>query len=369
MNPLARCAIFMLAVLFPLAATAQERPRRVAPHDEQRASATVRDSEAGDDDPLTLEASVVEVPVVVADRSGRYVPGLRECDFALFENGEPQRITYFRSDRVPIHVALLLDTSSSTRDSLEDIRQAAVYFLPELHPDDRVMVLTFDGELHVEQEFTNDRDRLEKAIRHAKTRQGTKLYDAVVFAVAERLRAVSGRKAIVLLSDGDDTRSDASFDEALGVSTESDVAVYGIRYPHSGSRNVLGFPVPGGKKKHHGLGFPRLPGLPKIPGVNWPLVSSWTGRGHGDFMEAVTQSTGGRLFEAQTIGDMGALFNAVAEELRHVYVLGYSPSNPISKGGFRSISVRIPSDPDLVVRHRMGYGADSLKRSSPSTAP
>jgi VWFA-related protein len=355
MGKTVRIAVFLLATLVS-ASAAQERPRRVATPPDAGASAPA----ATDDDSISLEASLVEVPVVVADRAGRYVPNLREQDFALYEDGRPQRIAYLRSDRVPIHVALVLDTSSSTRDSLDDIQDAAVDFLPQLHQDDQVMVLSFDGDLHVEQEFTNDRRRLERAIRHTETRRGTKLYDAVIFAVAERMRGVEGRKAVVLLSDGDDTRSDASSDEAINVTVESDVAVYGIRYPHSGGRSVLGLPVPGGNKK--GPRFPRLPGIPKIPGVNWPLVSNWTGRG-GDFMEVVTRESGGRLYEAQSVGDMRALFAAVAEELRHVYVLGYAPSNPLANGGFRSITVQVPSNPDLVVRHRMGYGADARGRT------
>jgi VWFA-related protein len=316
----------------PLAAAGQDRPRRVATPDEA----------------VSLEAALVEVPVVVSDRAGRYVANLYQSDFVLYEDGEPQEIAYFGSDRVPIHVALLLDTSSSTRDSLDEIQHAAVEFLEQLLPDDRVMVLSFDGDLRVDQEFTSDRRRLERAIERTKTRKGTKLYDSVVFAVAERLRDVEGRKAIVLLSDGEDSRSDASFEEAVRVCVESDVAVYGIRYPHEPG-GVFGLPIPGTKGK--GVRFPRVP---KIPGIGWPLAPAGT---NGDFMETVTASTGGRLYESKTIRDLGSLFAAIAEELRHVYVLGYAPTNPVANGGFRTISVRVPPYPDLVVRHRLGYRA------------
>jgi VWFA-related protein len=343
------CAL--LASLVGGAALAQEnRPRRVADAPEPAADPA---------DPVALDASLVEVPVVVSDRSGRYVPSLTARDFELYEDGALQRIVFFRDERVPIHVAVVMDTSSSTRDSLEDIQDAAVEFTNLLLPGDEILVVSFDGDVRVDQTFTSDRGKLVRAIKRTKTRQGTKLYDAVYETVSERFRGVEGRKAMVLLSDGDDTRSDRSFDDAIGACVESDVMVYGIRYPGGG---FGGWGLPGrhggGKKdKDKGLHIPHLPHIPKIPGLPWPLAAGWAGRANGDFMEVVTANSGGRLFEASAVGDIRSLFAAVAEELRHVYTLAYEPTNPVANGGYRAVRVEVPARPDLVVRHRLGYQA------------
>jgi Ca-activated chloride channel family protein len=345
----ALAAALMLALAVVASARAQEnRPRRVG---------DASDAASAPDEPVALDGTLVDVPVVVADRAGRYVPSLVDRDFELYEDGVLQRIVFFRNERVPIHVAILLDTSSSTRDSLGDIQDAAIEFTHLLLAGDQIAVVSFDGDVRVEQEFTNDRGRLVRAIKRTETRRGTRLYDAVYETMNERFRDVEGRKAIVLLSDGDDTRSDRSFEDAIGAVVESDVLVYGIRYP-DGSGG-WGLPIPhGGKKKDKNKGFhiPHLPGLPKIPGVGWPLA--WTGGGSGgDFMDAVTSSSGGKLYEARTVHDFRGLFAEIAEELRHVYVLAYEPTNPVGNGGYRRVEVRVPAQPDLVVRHRLGYQA------------
>jgi Ca-activated chloride channel homolog len=342
---MATIVVFLLCFV-PSPSPGQSRPRRVVGN--PGATAPPADDPA-DSTPVSLEGAFVEVPVVVSDRAGRYVPSLTKQDFALFEDGQSQEITSFESDRVPLHVAILIDASSSTRDSLDDIERAAEDFLGQLLPGDEIMVVSFNDRVRVEQDFTGDRDRLQKAVRKPESRQGTKLYDAVFATVAERMRRVEGRKAVILLSDGDDTRSDHSFEEAVTACVESDVMVYGLRYPKSWS-NVLSMPGRGSKKK--GWRIPGLPGIPKIPGVKQ------TG-GSGDFMETVTSSTGGSLHAAASIGDLRGLFGRIAEELRHIYRLGYSPSNPISNGGYRAISVRVPSNPDLHVRHRLGYRAQA----------
>jgi Ca-activated chloride channel homolog len=340
----ALCALAILTTLAPVGSAHQSRPRRVA-------------GGAGDE-PLTIEGAFVEVPVVVADRSGRYVAGLGTSDFDVTEDGVTQQVAFCRSDRVPIHVALVLDTSSSTRDSLDDIQEAAADFVDQLHPGDEVMVASFDADVRVLQNFTSDRGRLRKAIGKTETRQGTKLYDAVLETLRDRMRRVEGRKAIVLLSDGEDSRSESRPEESFEACVESDVAVYGIRYP-GGSRVGPGRPSGGSKKKDKGWhipGVPRIPGLPRLPGVRWPLASSAWQAG-GDFMEEIASLTGGRVRDSRSIRDLPALFRDLVDELSHVYVVGYDSTNPASNGGYRRIAVRVTGRPDLAVRHRPGYVA------------
>ena len=361
-------AVAMVMVLVPLLALAQDsRPRRVTGDDSPQEA-----------EPVALEGALVEIPTVVSDRSGRYIPGLTELDFEVYENGERQDIAFFRDDRVPIHVALVMDTSNSTRLSLADIQDAAIEFTNLLLPGDRILVVAFNDEVRVEQEFTSDRGQLVTAIRRTSPRKGTRLYDAVYETVAQRMRGIDGRKAMVLLSDGQDNMSDRSFDEAVKVCSESDVIVYGIRYPAKwqvlagsagGSNpNPNSSPAPGSgklKKRKKGWRIPNIPGVPGMPGVGWPLQDPWnanpqSGGGRkviNPFMETVTANSGGQLFYANAVSDIRGLFAQVAEELRHVYVLAYSPSNPQSNGGYRSIQVKVVSNPDATVRHRLGYQA------------
>jgi VWFA-related protein len=345
---------------------------------------------------VSLEGAFIEVPTVVADRSGRYVPQLRKEDFRVLEDGVEQQITYFTDQRVPIHVALVIDTSGSTRDTIGDIQQAAIEFVGLLERGDKVMIVSFSGEVIVEQEFTSDRRALEQAILRTQANGSTKLYEAVYLTVAERLRHVDGRKAMIILSDGEDTASrDVSFDEAVNVCSESDVVAYGIRYPESSGLNVYnnpgpntgpfpGNPNPGGRfppnypQPRNRRNRPRI-NIPGIPWPNWPFAptassfvepqfggrnpgqSRVPGMGNSPFMETITANTGGTLFYADQVGNVRGLLGSIAEELRHVYVIGYAPSNPLANGGYRRISVQVTRRSDLAVRHRLGYQAEAYK--------
>jgi Ca-activated chloride channel homolog len=377
----------------------QGRPRRVdiprtaPPSAPPRAtpapadSAPPADVSEGDDN-LELEGTLIEVPTVVADRSGRFIPQMRKEDFQLFEDGRPQQISFFSSERVPIHVAIVMDTSGSTRGSIGDIQEAAIDFIGQLLPGDQVMLVSFGSEVIVEQEFTNDRGKLAGAVRRTRPAGATKLYEAAYLTVAERLRQIDGRKAMIILSDGNDTASkDVTFEEAVNVCSESDVVVYGIRYPDTSGMPSMRNPRQTGPWPDPNQGpFPpnypqprrggRRNGGIRIPGINWPFLptsSSFAGpqirvngvQVGGDqndpFMEEITSNSGGQLYYASAVGNVRGLFAAIADELRHVYTLGYTPTNPLSKGGYRKISVRTPARPDLAVRHRLGYQADAYK--------
>ncbi len=358
-----RPILALVAVLLVAgSALAQSRPRRVG--DEPGA-------QPSDDAPVTLEGALIEVPIVVSDRTGHYVPNLREQDFELLEDGQRQEIAFFRSDRLPIHVALLMDTSLSTRFSLDEIKEAAIDFVNQLLPGDQVMVVSFAGQVTIEQVFTSDRRLLVDAVRRPQPSWGTQLYDAVYRTVDEHLREVDGRKAVVILSDGQDVGSRVASQQAVGVCSESDVVVYGIRYPRAAEmkRGRGGDPgsFPQDLPRRRGN---RLPNRPRFPGMGWPFVSpavetegQWqqprAGRRNDPFMETVTSNTGGTIYSATAVSDIRTLFGKLAEELRHVYVIGYAPSNSLSNGGYRAIRVCVPSKPDLAVRHRLGYQAAS----------
>jgi Ca-activated chloride channel family protein len=329
----------------------------------------------GEDDVVKLESTLVSLPLLVSDRSGRYIPQLSANDFLLYEDGVQQKIASFGSEEVPFNVILLLDVSPSVSGSIKDIQDAAIAFVRQLRSQDRVMVVSFDRNIHYLSDFTSDRRELEWAIRRTNTGGGTSVYDAVYETVDRKLRNIEGRKALILFSDGDDTTSSrASYDDAVNLVSESDVLVYGLRYPGSG----------GGGGGGRGIGWPRnqIPRMPfpfpfpwptprrrgpfnltgSMPGANGSptssAVQSWPRRrGGGDFMRDITAAGGGPVYDAEKISDMTSVAYKIAEELRHVYVISYYPTNPLSRGGYRKVRVSVRNRDDIAVRHRPGYNA------------
>lgn len=336
--------------------------------------------QSGDEDVIKLESTLVNLPILVSDRAGRYVPQLTAKDFLLYEDGVQQTIANFGTEEVPFSVVLLLDVSPSVAGSVEDIHEAAIAFVRQLRAQDRVMIVSFDRHIHYLSEFTNDHRELEFAIRRANTGSGTSVYDAVYEAVERKLRNVEGRKALILFSDGEDTTSShASYDDAVHLVTESDVLVYGLRYPGTGVQ------MGGGGR---GIPWPRNPGpgvqlplpLPLPLPIPWPMPrrrrgpftltdpnspgsattpQQWPRRRDSgrDFMADITAAGGGPVYDAEKISDMSRVANRIAEELRHVYVISYYPSNPVSNGGYRAVRVNVKGRDDIAVRHRRGYNA------------
>ncbi|HEX8089334.1 MAG TPA: VWA domain-containing protein, partial [Blastocatellia bacterium] len=288
-----------------------------------------------DGDVIKLESTLVNIPLLVSDRSGRYIPQLSKNDFALYEDGTEQEIASFGSEEVPFNVALLLDVSPSVQGNIQAIQDAANAFVRQLRSQDRVMVIAFDRGVHYLTDFTSNRRELEGAIRSISTGSGTSVYEAVYDTVRRRMRGIEGRKALILFSDGEDTTSSASYDDAINVVTESDVLVYGLRYPGGeGGGNVRVDP------------WPRNP-IPQIPiplPWPWPRRRRWPffrfterqvnmsaatsadpqgwprrrgGRG-GDFMTDITAAGGGPVYDAEKVGDLSRLASRIADELRHV---------------------------------------------------
>ncbi|MGA9768976.1 MAG: VWA domain-containing protein, partial [Blastocatellia bacterium] len=181
---------------------------------------------------IKLQATLVSVPVIVSDRQGRYMGGLKVQDFTLYKDRVQQQIAAFDSVEEPINVALLLDTSKSTRNVLDDIKDAATDFLKTLRPQDRAMIVSFDYEAHVLSVLTSDRKALERAVRRAEIGlyPGTTLRDAIVKVTNEHFKEIKGRKAIVLLTDGKDHGSRTGEAELLDSAAESDAIVYSIFY-------------------------------------------------------------------------------------------------------------------------------------------
>ena len=307
-------------------------------------------SEVVGDEMIRVETALVTVPVSVRDSAGRYAPDLRREDFHLYEEGIEQQIAYFATVDQPFTVALVLDTSGSTNFRLEDMQSAAITFVGQLKPADRVLVIAFDDRISVLAGPTNDRAELTRAIRRTRTGGGTRLYDAVDQVINQHLRPIAGRKAIVLFTDGVDTSSRrATYESTVRAAEEFDALIYPISYSTFGNGNRGAgppqWPQPGGRGGVIlGLPFPRGGGGP----------SSGDYRRADRYLHDLAQKSGGRFYRGDSLLGVAQSFAWIAEELRRQYSLGYYPKPAGQVGARRQIKVRV-EQPGLVVLARDRY--------------
>jgi Ca-activated chloride channel homolog len=311
-------------------------------------------------DTLRIETALVITPVMVMDRDGKYLPNLQAKDFQLYENNVRQEITDFGAAETPIQVALLLDMSSSVRFKLEEIQDAALAFIDQLRPQDRVMVVSFSREVRVNTEFTNDRDKLRRAILQMRIGAGTRVQDALDLVLTERLSKVEGRKSIVVFTDGVDNESKlASWTEVLKHVEESGVLVYPLHYntlPDQAA--MIKPPQRWGSGGSYG----------KVVYLNSELNSAEASQQPVGYLQALAKSSGGRYYEVTNLADAKRSFVNVAEELRRYYWLGYYPDNTNRDGSFRKIRI-VVERPDAVIRARAGYRVPEDALIKPQEAP
>jgi VWFA-related protein len=329
-------------------------------------------------DIVRVDTTLVSLPVSVMDRDGKYIPNLGKEDFRVWEDGVEQRVAYFASTEKPFTVALVIDTSASTRYKLEEIQDAAIAFVNQLRPDDRVMVVSFDDKIRVLEQPTSDRSALRSAILQTRIGSGTRLYDAMDQVINQYFNRIEGRKAIVLFTDGVDTTSKhATYESTVRDAEELDALIYPVEYDTSsdmagwpgggGSRrggggggggsgsvviDILGSILGGGSNNGGGGGNSRGGGGRRGGGGG-------SGNSRGEYERAdqylhdLARVTGARLYNAEQ-ENLDAAFRSVAEELRRQYSLGYYPKNTPRPGERRNIKVRV-NRPELVVRSRDSY--------------
>jgi VWFA-related protein len=314
------------------------------------------------------------------DRDGRYIPNLHKEDFRLWEEGVEQDVAFFSSVDKPFSVVLMIDTSGSTRFRLEEIQDAAITFVGQLRPDDRVMVVSFDDHVSILSDFTSDRSRLRNAIRRTEPGDGTKLYDAVDIVMNQRLSGVEGRKAIVLFTDGVDTTSKhATYDSNLRDAEELDALVYTVQYDtymDQGGGAGGGWGWPGGRRRPNSSADI----LGQILGGVWgrgPMGRGGRGGGVGNsrreydianrYLHDLPERTGARNYQGDSQQNLSSAFAQIAEELRRQYTLGYYPKTPAQAGQRRQVKVRV-NQPNLAVRTRDSYVFNPVGVASGNTA-
>ena len=319
--------------------------------------------EVDEGDVVRVDTTLVTVPVSVVDRQGRFIPNLKKEDFTLAENGVDQSIAYFEPADKPFTVALLLDTSASTHFHLSEIREAAIEFAKQLRPQDRVLVVSFNDEVLLLTEATNDLTLIESVVEvNANTGSSTRLYDAVDLTIRERLNKIKGRKAIVLFTDGVDTSSQqADYLSTLREVEELDALIYPIQYDttdylramqNAGTVTVVTTQsgIFGTRQSSQTYNVPMNNGGAPLPG------STKADYDRADkYLHSLADKTGGRLFQANDTKQLADAFTRIAEELRRQYTLGYYPKNTAAADGDRrQIRVKV-NQPNVAVKARDSY--------------
>jgi VWFA-related protein len=297
-----------LLVLLPLSAQAPPPPPQPV--------------EPSDQSPIQLTVTRVSVLFTVSDKKGRFVTDLSKNDFEVTENKKPQNILEFTAESdLPLRLAILIDTSNSIRERFHFQQEAATDFINTVvRTQDKAVVVSFDTSAELVADLTNDTQKLDDAIRQLRPGGGTSLYDAIFFACRDKLLQDQPRekfrRAMVILSDGEDNESHWTRDQALEMAQKADVVIYTI------STNISGIETDGDK-----------------------------------VLKYFAQQTGGQSFFPFKATDLAQSFENIANELRHQYDVLYRPEPLKADGLFHPIRIRVKNRKDLIVRARAGYYA------------
>ena len=341
------------------------------------------------DEVLRVETELVSVPTVVTDKTGKPVPKLNAKNFAVFEDGVPQAIENFQTTEAPFEIALLLDTSGSTRSELSLITRAADAFIKALRPGDKVAIVAFKTEsvdgrgeaaVDVLSDLTDDRAALSGALAKARTSNGTPFYDALE-TIGERIfpgrpkPEARGRRAIVALTDGVDSTSASEFADARARISASELACYFVQL---NTEDTVENRVLGDCSDETAMRFSKTQlrryqkMLKPRPGTAKPAMEDFCDLGQFERlsisrslykaarfeMEELAKNTGGKTFPAAELSQAKAAFAQVAQEIGMQYSLGYYSNNPKRDSTFRKIRVEPRGLPaGTQIKTREGYTA------------
>jgi Ca-activated chloride channel homolog len=276
--------------------------------------------------PFRAGIELVSLNVSVSDANGHYVTDLEQGDFSVFEDGMKQDVTFFTRTNLPIALALMMDTSASMDTKLPIAQEAAIGFAKRAREQDLTEIIDFDSRVMILVPFTNNLNELEQAIKKTSAGGSTSLYNAIYIALKDLKKLVATnveeirRRAIVVLSDGEDTSSLLPFDEVLDLAKRSETAIYaiGLRSNEGGANVSKGFK-------------------------------------EAEFaMRQLSQETGGRAFFPNQAADLTKVYGQISEELSSQYTIGYTSRNPRRDGAWRRIVVRVNGQ-QLTARTKQGY--------------
>jgi len=375
---------------------AHQRPRRVsptpaptpqsAPAPQAPPQKKAAGEEVDENDVVRIETQLVSVPAVVTDRTGRPLTGLSAADFQIFEDGRPQQIANFSTTEAPFEVALLLDTSGSTREDVGLIRAAARAFVEALRPGDRVAILSFNTKkegsdqlatVELKAPLTDDRELLQDAVESVGASNGTPFYDGLTKVAKEVFRdrpteQTRGRRALVALTDGVDSTSESDFEEAREQLKRAGVVSYFVLVnteDYVEDRLMQDCEDDGALR----LSSTQLRRYQRViaPGAPAEDFSNFCRMGQFERMHAsrtlyqlarsemtgLARESGGKTFAAADLRDARRAFRQVAEDIGTQYSIGYYSTNTARDGTFRKINVQVRTRKDAQVRAREGYQA------------
>ncbi|PYT02089.1 MAG: hypothetical protein DMF65_07475 [Acidobacteria bacterium] len=369
-----------------------KRPRRVTPppsatpSPQSKKQPTSAGEEVDENDVVRIETQLVSVPAIVTDVAGRPVTGLRADNFQIYEDGRPQKIANFATTEAPFEVALLLDTSGSTRAEVGLIRRAALAFIEALRPGDRVAVIAFntkqDGDarlatVEVKAPLTDDRDELRDAVGAVGTSNGTPFYDGLEKVAKDIFRErprdeMRGRRALVALTDGVDSTSDSGFEEARESLKRAGLVSYFVQVnteDYVEERLMEDCQDDGALRLSH----TQLERYRRIiaPASDSSDFSDFCRMGQFERMHAsrtlyqmarkemnqLARESGGKTFAVADLRDAQRAFRQVAEDIGTQYSLGYYSTNTARDGSFRAIHATVRGFAGAQVRAREGYQA------------
>ena len=270
-----------------------------------------------DEDVVRVNADLVVLNVTITDSKGDYVHKIPRSAFKIFEDGREQSISNFSVEETPFAAALLLDSSGSMEGRMTLARAAAINFLDGLRPDDVASIYTFDTKVEQLQDFSPGRD-LPPLAYNVTAKGWTVLNDAILRAAIDLSRRPEKRRAIIVLSDGADTRSAASADKALHNALNANATIYTIDF-------------------------------------SAPTSAITSRQASAGALKNFANKSGGRYVASPGGRAMGEAFAAIVEELRNQYTIGYQPTNNSRDNRWRTIDVKVPSRPELNARTRRGY--------------
>jgi len=366
-----------------------QRPRRVAGTDqttEQKKPTGSSSDEVDEGDVVRVDTQLVSVPVVVTDSTGRPLSGLRQENFRLLEDGQPQAITNFGTTDAPFEIALLLDTSGSTREDVGLIRQAALSFINALRPGDRIGIVAFNqaqtvsdpmAVVEVLTPLTNDRAELTKAIGNLGSSNGTPYYDALERVADNIFRAPATdqvrRRAVVALTDGVDSTSNSDFNSAKLKLSRAGIACYFIEVNTEDfvEDRLMKDCQDDGRltlsqrqlQRYREIFMPKakseeLSNFCQMGQFERMSISRGLYNLARHEMDDLARVSGGRSFVASDLADARAAFARVAADIGTLYSLGYYPTNKARDGKFRSIQLQVKGLKDKAqIRARDGYYA------------
>jgi Ca-activated chloride channel homolog len=314
---------------------------------------------------------LVNVTATVTDKSGRFVPGLRQEDFTIYEDNVHQDISHFSSERVPVSLGIVLDVSGSMAgEKLDNALTAIDRFLTTLlDPTDEIFIYKFNSVPDLIQDWTSDRRRLSRSMTRIHADGGTAMYDALAEAVPMAQSGQNRKKAIVLISDGNDTDSETKLSHLKQMIRESEVLIYAIGIDGRGETSwssppptrmpiPVPLPIPGGRRPGGGVRLPfrqaQLFQFPQFPtGRRGTVMSSGNDRVNVDALRDITDDSGGRTEIVRSGRDVDPATANIADELSRQYYLGYSSTGK-KDGRWHAIRVDL-KDASLHIRARRGY--------------